>query len=136
MGYGYKVPANQLRYANMYGLLGSMQYGLYGVCVRRESTVSGFKTGAAKSHPNLAKWALSELDHAIFKLAIATVLYRTGPDGDFCRPTGTSTVQYCNRTGIAVTIGTWRQYSLVVRTSSAGLIGAHSFLLPWLNECR
>jgi hypothetical protein len=37
MGYGYKIPANQLKiYKNVWPI---RVYGLYRVCVRRESTV-------------------------------------------------------------------------------------------------
>jgi len=39
--YGYKIPANQLEICKH--VWPTREYGLYGVCVRRESTVLGFQ---------------------------------------------------------------------------------------------
>ena len=48
MGYGYKIPANQLRkWKNLWVL---REYGLYLVCVRRESTVASYAPPYTDTH--------------------------------------------------------------------------------------
>lgn len=77
------------------------------------------------------KWALSEPDHAIFKLAIATERAMTvifaGLPAPVLQPNG-----HCYHNRHMVTIQSCGTY----RTASNGLIGAHSFLFRWLSECR